>query len=54
MVDSMCIHKPININIGTVTKNIKMPKNAVKKLSFVIRDMFLINIRSKKCVIELF
>ena len=46
MVDSMCIHKPININIGPGMKNPEMPDHlktkqmcnyAVKKLPFVIR-----------------
>ena len=50
MVDIMCIHKPININIGTVMKTTEMLKfvpdhlktkqicnYAVKKLPFVTR-----------------
>ena len=50
LVNSMCIHKPININYGTVMKNAEMLKfvsddlttkhmcsYAVKKLLFVIR-----------------
>ena len=50
MVDSMCIHKSINTNIGTVMKNPEMLKfvpdhlktkhmcnYAVKKLHFIIR-----------------
>ena len=50
MVDGMCIHKPINTNIGTLIKNPEMLKfipnhlktkqlcnYAIKKLPFVIR-----------------
>ena len=60
-------YKSPKISIGAIMKNTKMLKfvpdylktktickHAVKKLSFVLRYVFLIDIRLNKCVIELF
>ena len=60
-------YKSPKISIGAIMKNPKMLKfvpdylktkpickHAVKKLSFVLRYVFLIDIRLNKCVIELF
>ena len=60
-------YKSPKISIGAIMKNPKMLKfvpdylktktickHGVKKLSFVLRYVFLIDIRLNKCVIELF
>ena len=60
-------YKSPKISIGAIMKNPKILKfvpdylktkaickHAVKKLSFVLRYVFLIDIRLNKCVIELF
>ena len=47
MVDSMDIRKSLNINIGTVMKNLE-------KSIFLYLILFLIDIKLKKCVTSLF
>ena len=64
MIDGMDIYKSLNINIGTVMKNLEMLKfipnhlktknmckHAVKKLPYLLR---YVPYRLNKCVIKLF
>ena len=50
MVDSMCIHKPININSGTIMKNSEMPKFVPD--NFKTRQICNYTVKKPPCVIR--
>ena len=66
MVDSMDIYKSLNISIGTVMENTEMLKfvpdhlKTKDKCKYAVKnyiiheDIFLIDIRLNKCVVNLF